>query len=633
MSISSTEEYTHVDGSVSKLSVSNEDFLVVSMIERCPKTMMLRELVKNALEAAAKTTAGDKRVEITALKVAGVRKLRIWNTGPGLNTEDLFRMCDLASSIGKVQDLDRNFGMGAKVASLPSNHLGVRYRSCADGRVNEAIIGKRNGVYGRLLRPGPDGGSQLAVIDVTAEVEAQGGNTERDWTEVTLLGNRDDQDTVADPYDRNPRVGRGWVLTALQQRFFCLDDGLQIMLGPDIHDGPGMRPFIPLAGHMTSRFARTDGVALPDGVVVRFGYDPAHPETPDHNASHHDHLSPSQSFAALLYHDELYEVRTGARWTQDAPIFGISFGARHLSVVVELPAHYPVRPEGYRQFMRYREGTQDQVRLVDFAAIVRAARPHWVRELVRQHSSDLDMIGDIDDQLEKLIATLGLKRMRPLIRHPRIAPAVATGAPVPSPQQPPTSVNQNKSMPSQTKPAPVPTPPEAGPDADGVPIGLVEDLEVLPELLLLRNEQEIADRNLTYRAARFYPDTHQLYVNLRYPTVAALAELLAPTAPPLVAPETAREVATAVAESLLVLRLGRALIHSLSKRGAAKGWTDGEKQQVLSSELLTIAADDLNLALPTARELFDQRIAKVAAVQEWVSAWKKGSDSLSVQAG
>ena len=33
--------------SVTKLRVGDEDFLVTSMIERCPKSMMLRELVKN----------------------------------------------------------------------------------------------------------------------------------------------------------------------------------------------------------------------------------------------------------------------------------------------------------------------------------------------------------------------------------------------------------------------------------------------------------------------------------------------------------------------------------------------------------------------------------------------------------
>src|SRR5690349_8712040 len=113
---------------VTGLGVDDEAFLVSSLIDRCPKVMMLRELVQNAIEAA-RQSPGLKQVRIGTVEVEGVRKLRIWNTGPGMDADALYRMCDLASSIGKVKGLDRNFGMGAKVASLPSNNHGVRYRS------------------------------------------------------------------------------------------------------------------------------------------------------------------------------------------------------------------------------------------------------------------------------------------------------------------------------------------------------------------------------------------------------------------------------------------------------------------------------------------------------------------------
>ena len=46
--------------SITKLRVGDEDFLVASMIERCPKSMMLRELVKNALEAASLAKPGQR---------------------------------------------------------------------------------------------------------------------------------------------------------------------------------------------------------------------------------------------------------------------------------------------------------------------------------------------------------------------------------------------------------------------------------------------------------------------------------------------------------------------------------------------------------------------------------------------
>jgi hypothetical protein len=36
-----------------------------------------------------------------------------------MSDAELHHMCDIAASIGKEKGLDENFGMGAKVASLP----------------------------------------------------------------------------------------------------------------------------------------------------------------------------------------------------------------------------------------------------------------------------------------------------------------------------------------------------------------------------------------------------------------------------------------------------------------------------------------------------------------------------------
>jgi len=102
---------------VTPLDVADEKFLVASLIERCPKTMMIRELMMNALEAARHAPEGQRLVEITAQPIDGVNKLAIWNTGPGMDAAELLRICNIASSIGKEKGLTGNFGMGAKVAS------------------------------------------------------------------------------------------------------------------------------------------------------------------------------------------------------------------------------------------------------------------------------------------------------------------------------------------------------------------------------------------------------------------------------------------------------------------------------------------------------------------------------------
>src|SRR5690606_13981057 len=113
------------------------------------------------------------------------RKLAIWNTGPGMSSVELDHICDLAASFGKDMALEGNFGMGAKVASLPSNPLGMRYRSCRDGVVSQVILGKRDGKYGKVWVPVEDLFEE--VVDVTDQVRLEGEYAlDEDWTEVVL---------------------------------------------------------------------------------------------------------------------------------------------------------------------------------------------------------------------------------------------------------------------------------------------------------------------------------------------------------------------------------------------------------------------------------------------------------------
>lgn len=140
---------------VTALEVVDEDFLVASLIERCPKTMMIRELMMNAIEAARLAPEGQRQIEISVEPVDGVPKLVIWNTGPGMDATELLHASNIASSIGKEKSLTGNFGMGAKVASLPSNQRGIRYRSCKNGKVHEVILCKREW----RLRPSPTASS------------------------------------------------------------------------------------------------------------------------------------------------------------------------------------------------------------------------------------------------------------------------------------------------------------------------------------------------------------------------------------------------------------------------------------------------------------------------------------------
>lgn len=560
---------------VTKLRVGNEDFLVASTIERCPKAMMLRELLMNAVEAASRAPAGQRKVEISGVMIDEHRKLCLWNSGPGMDADQLYRMCDIASSIGKEMGLGGNFGMGAKVASLPSNRLGVRYRSCRSGVVHEVLLGKRDGIYGRVMRTDPRTGAPSAVLEVTAAAQADGRDTGSDWTEVVLFGNQPEQDTLADPYGRDPRLPRHWLAPAIYGRFFDLPADVEVLLAPGTHGLAGTRRIVPLAQRLKTCFERYEAVTLKDGIVLHFAYDPPHPVQAGRNASLDDGLVPDASLAALVHGGEIYDQRQGKQWLLEAPSFGISFGGRHISVIVELPDTAAVLPDGYRHVLRYAAGSQAQVKIGDFAGLVRANRPAWLLDLIENMSPDVDLARDVSSQVQNLMSALGVRRKRPPSRNKLQ-------------QQPPAPRIVKPSA-----PAPAPRP---------------EEMEVAPEILLLRDEREIADRSLKHRAARYYQESHQLYVNLTYSAVRQTIDRLIAEAPQEIDAESAQEAARVVAEQAMLQRVGCALVFGLSKRDHAEGWSDHDRNTAISSELLTLAADDLFSTMEEMSKAFAQRL-------------------------
>ena len=574
---------------VAALQVSDEDFLVASMIDRCPKTMMLRELLMNAIEAAQLSSAGNNLIEIVSKEISNASKLSIWNTGPGMSSEELYHICDLAASIGKDKSLDANFGMGAKVASLPSNQYGLRYRSCKGGTVSEVILCKRDGIYGRLRR----GEIGEEVIDVTEVAAQEGYSRNVDWTEVVLLGNRREQDTVRDPYDGNPPVSGQWIADYLYHRFYRISSAVQIKLNPGTHKlGDSIRTFktIPARADFFERF---ESVCTKSGIIVHYFYDSPFRDT-SHNRSVSGAIATDLSICGIVYKDELYDVRKGRQWTLDAPIFGIPFGPKHISIHIELPEGYPIRPEAFRQFLRYREGDQRQVTALDFADVVREHRPAWLIEIINSFAPrDSASSDEIRNELRKLLDTLRVRS-----RSPRLVPdgdvLVAPGA-------------GRGARPSG----------EAGGSRGGVgskaqledlaiiPTGarkasIVLNAERAPKIIQLTQDEQIEEKGLKGKAAKYYPEPGELYVNMQYDSIQEMQELLqreyaaAPDA------DIMRRMALEFAERTMIVRVGRTVIFALAKQ-LNREWTREDVEKALSPESLSVAADDFGDALQNVR--------------------------------
>jgi predicted Zn-dependent protease len=558
---------------ISPLRIANEAFMVAATIERCPRQMMLRELVMNALEAAAQATDAAKKVRIDTVDVNGAPKLRIWNTGRGLSQAELLQISDLSSSLFKTVSLDGNFGMGAKAASLSSNKLGLRYRSCRLGRVSQIVLGARGGVYGRVLQADPTGAvGRSEAIDITAASLAVGEDNSHDWTEVTLFGNAPDQNTALDPYAGDPVMPRDWVQLTLGRRFVRLPEGVELAIEPAASGAATREIFAPpLAPHS---FDRMEAVSVEGGVVIHYGY------------RSKDSTLPAQSvgvvgLGAVVYDGEVYALTDDRRWALEAPTYGFTFAAKQCSVIVELPHAFGARPEQYRQFLRFVEGDQHQVQFADFGDLVRRNIPAWLKNIIQSLlPRESDYLAEIRDELRRLLVEL---RLEDLLRAPQPRKPADTH---PTLSEPAPQTEANNSPP----PPPPPPPP--------------------PEIITIEDEDEIVEKALGGRAARYYPATRQVFVNARYAAFARMSAQLFEEFATFADEATVRHLAKVTAEWAVIQRIARTLLHSIAK--PKSGWTTDEIKTAQSPETMSLMVDDIDPLLVPAR----RRIAAQLGLSE-----------------
>ncbi|WP_324827631.1 ATP-binding protein [Qipengyuania zhejiangensis] len=579
--------------SVSALRVDDQDFLVTSTIDRCPKVMMIRELLKNAIEAATLEDGGGL-VEFSVTDVWETPKLTIWNSGPGMDDEELARMTNLAASIGKEKGLDKNFGMGAKVASLPSNRQGLRYRSCKDGRVHETILCEREGVYGRLRREDQEGNDLGDVIDVTQVVENEGlRSIDHDWTEVCLLGNRRNQNTAEDPYDGDPKQKKFWLANYLYHRFYRTPDNVEIKLLSGTHTrGDGTRMFKAIPERREAGFfADHETIELSNGIRIHYIYDEPLDGT-SHNRSVSGSIASNLSTCSVVFQGEMYDVLKGRSWTLEAPTFGIPFGAKHISIHIELPDDYEVRADGYRQFLRYIDGEQSQVEASDFTAIVVENRPEWLVELVHSMAPNT---GDSSDEIRNKLQEF-LNRLRVRVASPKTDDEGDLDVDVGSGRG--ASAGTLGGSGSGTKRS---KPDDLAIVATGSQMArLAQNLERAPKLIPLDDLEEIEAKQIVGRAGRYYLKSGELFINMRYPAVDEMCEMLRKEYAHAPDPELMQEMARGHARNTMIQRVGLAVVFALAKR-LNKEWDDVAMDKALEPESLSLPADNFYVSLQDAR--------------------------------
>ncbi|TIN46309.1 MAG: ATP-binding protein [Mesorhizobium sp.] len=606
------------------LGIGDRTFLINRLIQQAPINMLIREFFKNADENAALAPEGHRTVEIFPTLIDGVRKLTFWNTGVGMSAAELKTATDLSSSVNKMMSLDGNFGIGAKVSGLTASPDGIRYRSCKNAEVNEVTIGydENESTYVRFTVQLPDGSSE-AIYDVTSTVLAEGKSVDEDWTEVVLFGEGPTHDTVAEPIGVGVAVDRSFIATSIFRRFVQFSPGVQVRVDVAMTKGGGKEETgksrqLKTLDDVLDRLPRFEDVTdTTTGVTIRYIYDPKHEGSGHAYSARANAATGSTTFCALVYKGERYDFRTQKVWSSVAPIFGVPFGSKVLTIEIRLPDQAAF-PSQYRESLTWRHD-RSPLTADHYAYLVRELMPDWVKDVIRSESPDgADDLNDLQSDLQMLldelrVPTKVMKRSSdPTDRSERNSAGIAEPEPTTlqseqdeeTPAGPVPSTKRTESRASKTRVRYAP---------DGATASrLARALERAPEIKILNDLDEIADHGLKGRAAKFYGEVQTLFVNGLYPVVTKMADELANEFSDAEDPDEARSIALQASQRTLAYRVGKATCFALAKR-LLDDWSTEDLERATSPESLSMAADDYRQSLAAGRKWIKDRV-KIASV-------------------
>lgn len=195
--------------------------------EALPENQYIRELTLNGFEAGATTVWIDAIEE----EHTGRMLFRITDNGHGMSEENLRQHIKSLFHSGK--ELGHNHGMGARIATLARNPMGVTWASRSDGDENMVMVMKdKNGVFALenwpLDEPAADGSMRDDVVDPDEGYLCDALLGSGNGTAVILHGNGKD-DTWDSAYA---------VTSYLNKRFWTLPGQISVFQ-PTAHEEVG----------------------------------------------------------------------------------------------------------------------------------------------------------------------------------------------------------------------------------------------------------------------------------------------------------------------------------------------------------------------------------------------------------
>ncbi len=193
-----------------KLAIVGASHWVARMFEACGSYQWAREFLKNSLEAGA--TKVEFGIEWQAVEKEGVYRRVISDNGSGMTGDELLLfLSTLGEGAKRIGGIHDNFGVGAKIASLPWNPEGVVVISYKDGCASmiQIVLDADGAEYELMAFESQDG---ISYVINPAEIDwgkgVNWGTVAPEWarthgTTVVLLGSEEAPDTIIG----NPKAG------------------------------------------------------------------------------------------------------------------------------------------------------------------------------------------------------------------------------------------------------------------------------------------------------------------------------------------------------------------------------------------------------------------------------------------
>ncbi len=595
--------------SFERLTIQDDRFLINRLIGQAPRHTLVREFFMNAQESAALAPEGQRLVRIYPTSIDGVRKLTFWNTGPGMNATELRTATNISASINKQMSIKGNFGIGAKVSGLTVSPAGIRYRSCKNGVVHEVTIGYDDEAETFVRFTFDVQGREESVFDVSYALRHT-VDLSSDWTEVVLMGEDDEHDTISEPIGKDIRVDRSYVPTQIFRRFAEFRSGVKVVLDVSLTKGGGrdetgrtrtlktLQEVVPaLPNAETVVCSETD-------VRIHYIHDPKHANYSHSLSALSNPATSSTTFCALVHKGERYDFRTGKKWSAVAPNYGIPFGSTVLTVEIFLPEDDAL-PNQYRDALTT-VAERNVISTDDYAAKVRELMPEWVKDVIREaHPPRDENLDDLQKDLQKLLDEFRLptntyaKSLKAPDRtdDSDLGLDEASSAPVDS-----VDGEEDRFLRGERTGGQRATDKKVRKAPEGAKLSKESQaLERAPTIEILDDPTEIDEKQMKGRAGRYYKDAQTLFINGLYSAVERMASELELHFAGQAEAEELRRIILKAAQRSMAFRVGKATCFAISKR-LVDGWSLEDLDRATSPESLSLAADDYRQSMGTARK-------------------------------